>query len=427
MTNGYILEIKTSTSSSNIGSTIDSYNNNNNNNKHNKSCYIKNNVGPNNEVGNNDDNNNNLKEQFKTISNQDNDLTLSMDNKIKNNKKLRNNKRHHRKNSSTSSSHSLDKYIKFTVKRSNYHKGEEIFNRISKFMIIFLSIAVIRHVLSKVDPIGKCIGGEIKLKEINEFIIKKYYKIIKNEDNLKSIEKIRYNNYNSILIIIDKIISGLGINREENLIKDLISLIYFGISVYIINEIYWRVYHEIEESLIIIPHLGVQTESILIKENIWQVLKNILGLDKIFNNNNSNNSNNGNTIVRNEDTNKNKEGIIINKQFICMDYVKDIVINEGFKGFEVIFYMTLIMEEGVIINKEGDKFDNKKKHLNNDINSSNNDYDDVDYNYNDENNNNTNNSSRKPKLKMIVVFPNLLPRRAILETVFRKSREYLKK
>lgn len=406
MTNGYILEIKTSLS--HIGGVgikeKDGSNNkldghiDNKNNSNNINSIVKDNVVNNNE--NNTDSNENFKEQFKGISFKDNnDLLLSRStgrstsidsNNIKKSKRTNghnssttnNSKRHHRK----ISSNSLDKYIKFTVKKSDHCNNDEVLYQIGKFMVIFLSIGLFWRVLNNVDAIGKSLGGYNKLQEINEIILKEYYLIIKNL-NIKNEVLIRFlDETNSIVLIIKKFVNGLRMNRNHKeylLIQDIISLIYLGISVIVINEIYWRVCHSIEESLIIIPHLGVQTESILIKENIWDVLRKILGLNHIYNNN----------IEEIEEVEEKREkGIIINRQFVTMEYVKDIVINEGFKGFEVIFYMTLIMEEGVIINNEMD-----------------------------------NNNDKEAKLKMIVVFPNLLPRRAILETVFRKSREYLRK
>lgn len=366
MSGGYILEIKTSSSDGGLG-------------------LLQNDVK----------NSGKVKSQLKGISGNDDDLRLRRDYVGKENSKKR---KHHRKRSSSC----VDKYIKFKVKKStsNRHCNEEedLINRLTKFIVIFISVGLIWHILNNVDPLGKIMGGDVRLKELNEMIISKYYHII--GDNIESdrkrniiIEENREeNSINNIGMIIEKVINGIKVgSREEFLVQDLISLVYLSISVMVINELYWRVYHEIEESLTIIPYLGVQTESILKKQNIWQVMKGVIGINKINsmydNYNNNNNSNN-----TNEDED---DGIIINKQFVPIEYVKDIVINEGFKGFEVIFYMTMIMEEGVVINtKEEEEEEEDEKERN---------------------------------LKMIVIFPNLLPRRAILETVYRKSREYLKR
>ena len=70
-----------------------------------------------------------------------------------------------------------------------------------------------------------------------------------------------------------------------------------------------------------------------------------------------------------------------NKKFIPRENIKDIVINEGFKGNKVIYYMCVI---------------------------------------NRDNNNNINNNNN-----IEVVFPNILPSISILEKVYRDTRKYI--
>lgn len=490
MTNGYILEIRTSSSSPGPGELGEVG------------------VSPQKSMNRTD----RLKAQFKGIDSKDNDLTLRMSSRgtgTGTNTDGRFKRRHGgsgKHHGRKSSSHSLDKYIKFTVKRSG-RTEDDLTNRMTKFMFIFLSVGLFWHVLNNVDPIGKAIGGGERLREMNDVILREYYKVtdVINRRRYRIRERLvekhegvsiggggggngyNYNGgYNvngesliregmrevvlKVIFIVEKVFYEVKLNREECFIQDLISLFYLGVSVFIINEIYWRIYHEIEESLMIIPHLGVQVESILIKENIWQVLKNVIGLRRILFNMNM-----GMGVAHVEarqqeespaETYTKEKGVVINKQFVPMDYVKDIVINEGFKGFEVVFYMTLIMEEGVVVmngsghaHGDGDGDDDADADADNDRRdgtglsfrdtvcdthrepAEGGDYSDSAGEGNDGDgagharkrvrardvDGRDGGDAEQTKLKMIVVFPNLLPRRAVLETVFRKSREYLKR
>ena len=76
-----------------------------------------------------------------------------------------------------------------------------------------------------------------------------------------------------------------------------------------------------------------------------------------------------------------------NKKFIPRENIKDIVINEGFKGNKVIYYMC-------VINR-------------------------------DNNNTNTNNNNNDNNNNIEVVFPNILPSINILEEVYRDTRKYI--
>ncbi|ODQ47529.1 hypothetical protein PICMEDRAFT_114653 [Pichia membranifaciens NRRL Y-2026] len=498
MTNGYILEIRTSSSSPGADE-----------------------VGGGGGAGNGPKKNMNrtdrLKAQFKGIDSKDNDLALRMNSKASADGKRRRHQGGSEKHGRKSSSHSLDKYIKFTVKRSD-RSDDDILNRMTKFMFIFLSVGLFWHVLNNVDPIGKVIGGRGRLMEINDVFWREYHKVtgvlngrrhriderlLKRSEhaggelgyNVGSDSRIREGLRDAVVkvfLVVEKVFFEMKMGREECFVQDLISLFYLGISVFVINEIYWRIYHEIEESLIIIPHLGVQAESILIKENIWQVLKSVLGLRRLLFNMNPGLAHVPATGAAPAAASaaapvppcSKEKGVVINKQFVPMDYVKDIVINEGFKGFEVVFYMTLIMEEGVVVVSGGseerwDAGHARRSHgaarraarradrdrrtgldvvVDVDRRLADDDDGDSAANTNDDDDGYDGGRSgddaapadhdtgyysgdhgrhrvlpdstsvpEQTKLKMIVVFPNLLPRRAVLETVFRKSREYLKR
>ena len=498
MTNGYILEIRTSSSSPGA----DEFGGGGAGN------------GPKKNMNRTD----RLKAQFKGIDSKDNDLALRMNSRtVANGKGKRRHQGVSEKHGRKSSSHSLDKYIKFTVKRSD-RSEDDILNRLTKFMFIFFSVGLFWHVLNNVDPIGKVIGGRERLREMNDVFWREYRKLTSvlngrryriDERFLKKSEhaggELGYNMGSEsrtregfreavvkVFLVVEKVFYEMKLGRDECFVQDLISMFYLGISVFVINEIYWRIYHEIEESLIIIPHLGVQAESILIKENIWQVLKSVLGLRRLLFNMNPGltNAPTAATASAPVPSCSKEKGVVINKQFVPMDYVKDIVINEGFKGFEVVFYMTLIMEEGVVVMSGGSEerwdagedagharrsshsrpaprradrdgrtgldvvVDVDRRLAEDDDNDDDDDDDgydggrsgedgaetdthDTGYYSGDQGGHRTHTQTQthtnphtdaeQTKLKMIVVFPNLLPRRAVLETVFRKSREYLKR
>ncbi|ODV95969.1 hypothetical protein PACTADRAFT_2270 [Pachysolen tannophilus NRRL Y-2460] len=79
------------------------------------------------------------------------------------------------------------------------------------------------------------------------------------------------------------------------------------------------------------------------------------------------------------------------KKFITMDKVVDIVINEAFKGFEVIYYMCIIVDH----HGGGKSFQNQNDKVNGD------------------------------RFQLIIVFPKLLPRRDKLEMVWREAHKLI--
>lgn len=251
MTNGYILEVKTSSNDiPTMGDIINS-----------KQEIIKN-------IKDIEDN--------KNIKEESSKLTV---------------KRHKRKNSTSSC---LDKYIKFTVKSSEANKNEEdIIHGIFKCILIFISVGLFWHVLNQVDIIGNLSDGRIRNINITMNI-----NINNNKEDSKT---------------------------DNNRIGEIIKILYLGISVFVVNEIYWRTNYSLEESLIVIRNVGIQIESVLVKESIIEVFKKVIqrsiGLYK---------------------RNKNNR-VILHQHFIPIENVVDIVINEGFYGMRVITYLSVVL------------------------------------------------------------------------------------
>lgn len=217
----------------------------------------------------------------------------------------------------------VDKYIKFTVKMSNLGNDEGfLINAMFKCFIIFLSVGLFWHVLNQVDAVGKL--GKSSLIRL---------KILEDNDNQKRL-------------------------------IEILRIIYLSISVYVVNEIYWRTNYNIEESLIIIRDVGVQLESVLVTENIIEVFKRVLLRVLCMGDiGRSGKRNRGNRMV-------------MKQEFVPMDRVINIVINEGFCGLRVVTYMVVVVK--------------------------------------------SENGS-----ELLVAFENLMPRVSILQTLYRKSREFL--
>lgn len=133
------------------------------------------------------------------------------------------------------------------------------------------------------------------------------------------------------------------------------------------------------------------------------------------------------------------ERLILSRQFVPMEYVKDLIINEGFVGFRVLYYLALIT-----VDNTGDGNEVQTSGLNPEKNKS--------LGYGDFRHgkmyhhgqgsalagalkSSLDSSSagatsglgknKGKRLKMILVFPHLLPRRKLLETVWRRSRTFL--
>ncbi|KAG7753975.1 hypothetical protein KL930_003297 [Ogataea haglerorum] len=131
----------------------------------------------------------------------------------------------------------------------------------------------------------------------------------------------------------------------------------------VVNWGYGSLLAQTEESLIIIPNLGVQSESYLVRKSgsalVLLLLSRVLGKSEL--------SRHGHTAKT------------LNRQFFPMEDVHDLAIVEGFKNFQVLFYLALVVRE----------------------------------------------CPQNDRLQMVVIFPNLLPRKKLLQAVWRRSRAYL--
>ncbi|KAG7879303.1 hypothetical protein KL905_003298 [Ogataea polymorpha] len=130
-----------------------------------------------------------------------------------------------------------------------------------------------------------------------------------------------------------------------------------------VNWAYGSFRAQTEESLIIIPNLGVQIESYRVRKSgsasVLLLLSRVLGKSELS---------------RHVPAAK-----TLNRQFFPMEDVRDLAIVEGFKNFQVIFYLALMVGDG----------------------------------------------PQDDQLQIVVIFPNLLPRKKLLQAVWRRSREYL--
>lgn len=341
-------------------------------------------------------------------------------------------KKHRRKNSARS----LDKYVKFTVKGSNGF-GEDLRKGLLKCVVIFITVGIFWHVLNQVDVFGKVyemlMDLGVKGLENNGAHRSSIHTLGTNAQSAHShachgkmepsasahdlntpegpygaAEDIRpdmpsnnthasavagagsaSNDNHSNSIAFDSLAGtakgGLLDGLHRNGVNELVSLIYLGISVFIVNEIYWRTNYSVEENLIIIRHVGIQIESILKRENIVgvfrRVLRKVLGV-------------NGGVSGPGSDARPDAEGpgdangsqddiesVVLSQHFIEMEKVVDLVINEGFLGCTVVYYLCVLVRM-------------EPQHT-------------------------------RPTTKLYVVFEQILPRRAILETVYRRARDYL--
>lgn len=227
------------------------------------------------------------------------------------------------------------KYIKFHVKQRPFRTT--FVKSVVKLACAIASVGFLWGMLFKVDPLvgvlKLCFGYEGG----------SYKSLVTVDDYLRALSMVI--THKGVELIHDGFIFG-----------------YMVTAMVIVNELYWNLNHRVEESLLIVPNLGVQMESVIYKRTlsglVWTICKYMAVVDP---------------------GNKNDNGtmVVLNKQFYPIENVKDIVINEGFVGTNVMFYM------GVIV----------KDHMGD--------------------------------LQVRVVFPMLRPRREILESVYRSSRGYL--
>lgn len=235
-------------------------------------------------------------------------------------------------------SHRRAKYIKFYVKERPFKTS--FIKSLLKLAFAITSVGFLWGMLFKVDPFLPFLKLIFTGYEGGS-----YKSLITLDDHLKALSMVT--EHKGVELIHDGIIFG-----------------YMVISMVVVNELYWNLNHRVEESLLIVPNLGVQLESLIYKRTlsglIWTICRYLAVLDPELR------------------KNDNGKVVVLNKEFYPMEDIKDIVINEGFVGTNVLFYMGVVVKDQA----SGD-------------------------------------------LKVRVVFPLLRPRREILESVYRSSRGYL--
>ncbi|GMG40627.1 unnamed protein product [Ambrosiozyma monospora] len=112
----------------------------------------------------------------------------------------------------------------------------------------------------------------------------------------------------------------------------------------------------------------------------------------------------------------------IEKQFFPMECIKDLIIHEGFKEFGVEFYLALVVKDGSTSTNNGLGSTGSTTGINNSASNANNNNINVG---NSDDNVGVGVGQRKENLKIVVLFDKLLPRRKLLETVWRRSRRYV--
>ncbi|KAG7828508.1 hypothetical protein KL920_003645 [Ogataea angusta] len=132
---------------------------------------------------------------------------------------------------------------------------------------------------------------------------------------------------------------------------------------HIVNWGYGSLLAQTEESLILIPNLGVQSESYRVRKSGLALVRLLLGR----------------VLGKSELSRPVHTAKTLNRQFFPMEDVHDLAIVEGFMNFQVIFYLALVVGDG----------------------------------------------PQDDQLQMVVIFPNLLPRKKLLQAVWRRSRAYL--
>jgi hypothetical protein len=154
--------------------------------------------------------------------------------------------------------------------------------------------------------------------------------------------------------------------------EEVIAVGYLVISVFCVNELYWRINYEVEESLLIIPGVGVQCETLMVKASVLVIFQRclrqiscLLGMK-------------GRTSRGLYAATCCKE--VVQRVLVPMEAVEDIVINEGFVGTSVVFYLCVVVRD-----------------------------------------------AKSKGLRLECVFPVVRPRRAVLERVWRQSRPYLRR
>ncbi|KAF6006863.1 hypothetical protein HII12_004787 [Brettanomyces bruxellensis] len=292
-----------------------------------------------------------------------------------------------------------EKFVRFTVRKSR-PISILTFGTASRLITGFLLTILLFHTLSEVDPIRN--------------VIRLLYGLFWNDPNGGVNAKI------SFMCSVVRSLKRIGVakyGKEHSGWPSILDIVYFVGSAKFTDWLFWQIDGDIEESLLIIPNLGVQCESVILKRSlaglgmIVERAVTAIGLlqGKIQSH-----------VLRKEETGRQRElsisrkqldrlitldkslskcsRLVLSREFVPMEYVKDLVINEGFVKFQVLFYLSLIT-------KNGSDRNNQQQSGTLGIQP----------------------AGKGETLKMIVVFPHLLPRRKLLETVWRRSRKFIER
>ncbi|VEU20456.1 DEKNAAC101277 [Brettanomyces naardenensis] len=299
----------------------------------------------------------------------------------------------------------LEKYVKFTARRSRPRTILTV-DMAVELLVSAMFTVVLFHTLSQVNPIEKLFTAVYRqVSSLNQL----------SNDSPTKPEHVSF--LRSVLQSMEAVGFAKGSSLEFS-VSSILNLLYFAVAAKVVDWLAWQVDNDIEESLLIIPQLGIQSESVMLKKSLGKLyLRFLLALARLVVSRagllvnvcqsrltgrveRASQTERG---VRDAERKRSRldkldkalqscERLVLCREFVAMEYVKDLVINEGFINFQVIFYLALVT------------IDTSSTSLNGRDGSK---------------------SSCDERLKMIVVFPNLLPRRKLLEAVWRRSRKFL--
>ncbi len=323
---------------------------------------------------------------------------------------------------------SIEKYVRFTVKKTQPISVLNL-GMVGKLVTGIVLTVLLFHTLSEVDPARKIID-----------IIYRVFKVtpgvsainVAGEDSMKR----------SFIRGVMRSLEKIGVTRYrkgESRCPSILDLVYFIGAAKFTDWIFWQVDNDIEESILIIPGLGVQCESVILKRSLAVLgLRLALALVKMIVDKAAGaisllQGKLQSRLLKKEQTGRARElsisrkqmdrllslekalakcdRMVLSREFIPMEYVKDLIINEGFVKFQVMFYLALITKSGTDRGvKSGEPSDNAGI----------------------ESGDQSDGLGIQPAgngeaLKMMVVFPHLLPRRKLLETVWRRSRRFIER
>ncbi|QPG76744.1 hypothetical protein FOA43_004138 [Brettanomyces nanus] len=229
----------------------------------------------------------------------------------------------------------LEKYIKFTVKR-NHSRSLLSFNTIAELLLGLVFTVLLFHTFLKVDPIRKLVHAI-------------YYasgKVGREMEGTVDAERLQESFIRSVFTSLQNV----GFTKSKG---RLLSLIYLTAAGEVTDWLFWQVDSDIEESLLIIMQLGIQSESVVMKKSLAKLfLRYILAIMRLISSTLCHNKpvsgamqesgNSQDRLTKLDQVLQRCERLELNREFVAMEYVKDLVINEGFSRFQVIFYLGLV-------------------------------------------------------------------------------------